>query len=397
MRNVLLVWFVVVFASAAQWGCSAVQNRVIQSVDLKDGANPTDFALFLYKAMFNENKNVVLSPFSARLLLHTIYPFGEAHSQSGLAKVLGMRNAQEVNLRILHDSNTRLQQIRSKRAVDIRSSNVVWLTATEISGQCTQAVVNDTVKVVEANARNRAQIREEINAWVAQNTGGYIRDFVTPQMIAELRPLAANATYFNGKWASPFESDGAMMFQTGDRGRIMVEAMIRGEESGRYFETPDVKVFDLPYQGGDVVMMLILPKHPGNLAKVTDTLTDDKLEGLRKGMVNTTLKVRMPKFRVENFIPLTETLNVHPGIFTSPCDFCFCQPPEFCLDEIFQKAVIEVDEEGTVAAAVTMAADSWSPALEPILVSVDRPFIYLIRDQETGEIYFMGHVVNPEQ
>jgi len=248
-------------------------------------------------------------------------------------------------------------------------------------------------------AANTEAARQAINDWIAQQTEDRIKDLIPAGVLNELtRLVLANAIYFNAAWLSPFDesatapapfhplegepADVDMMRQSGSFGVATGEGW---------------QLVELPYASRSMVMDVILPAE-GGFAEFEAGLTGDALEGMLQQVNYTQVKLALPKFKVESDFSLKEPLaglGMEQAFVPGQADFSGMDGShELYIQDALHKAFVSVDEAGTEAAAATVVIVGIKSApMEPLSVTVDRPFVFLIRDSESGAILFVGRVV----
>lgn len=249
------------------------------------------------------------------------------------------------------------------------------------------------------------EARAEINGWVRAQTGGRIPELIEPGRLERTTRLAlTNTVHFKAAWSMPFEpqltKEGA--FHLGGGGRSLVPFM-ETVCHAPHAALPGGHLLELAYGRGPLAMDVILPAHPGGLAALEEGAVAN-LEAwcaaLRAGLV----RVALPRWKATARLELNEALGRlgvttafrHPGADFSGMD----GTRELYLSSVLHEATIEVDEHGTEAAAATAVVDVMGPPgpAEPSFTfRADRPFLYAIRDTETGAILFMGRVVDPAE
>lgn len=244
--------------------------------------------------------------------------------------------------------------------------------------------------------------RGTINDWVEAQTEGRITELIPPGLIDPLtRLVLANAVYFNAAWARPFQpertADGP--FYLLDGGEVTAPLM-RQVETFPYAAGPGYQAVELPYDGRELAMLILLPD-AGNFAAFAGELDAAQgtavLERLRSQRVDLTL----PRFRVESQFDLGATLAAlgMPDAFTDVADFSGMEPRgDLSISGVAHKAFVAVDEAGTEAAAATAVVMMTRAMLpqEPVVLRVERPFLFLIRDIQSGAILFAGRVLDPQ-
>jgi serpin B len=242
--------------------------------------------------------------------------------------------------------------------------------------------------------------RLAINDWVSKQTEGRIEDLIPPGAIDALtRLVLTNAIYFNAAWEHPFDekitADGP--FYLLDGGQVSVPMMKQTESFG-YTEGEGYQAVELPYDGGELSMVVFLPE-AGQFEAFEKTLNAQQVSDIISGLQPTEVALTMPKFEFDSEFSLKDTLAGMgmPIAFSSSADFSgMTGNRELAISDVVHKAFVAVDEAGTEAAAATAVIVGLTAVPEPTVeVTIDRPFIFLIRDIETGAILFVGRVLNP--
>ncbi|KAH0618236.1 hypothetical protein JD844_017251 [Phrynosoma platyrhinos] len=248
--------------------------------------------------------------------------------------------------------------------------------------------------------------RAFINNWVANKTEKHIMEVIPEGGIDTTTVLVLiNTIYFKGHWKSkfPLENTKAELFFRTPSDSCQVPTMYQ-EASFRYASIPksQVQVLELPYKGDDITMVLILPFMHTRLAQVEQELTSDKLESWLNSLKEVSLSVHLPRFQIEDSFSLKEKLQQMglkdlfspehaslPGIITG-------SQMNFYVSEAFHKASLEVNEEGSEAAAATaVMITGRSFPLNKLVFNANRPFMVLIREVAINSILFMGRVADP--
>ena len=242
--------------------------------------------------------------------------------------------------------------------------------------------------------------RLAINDWVSDQTEERIKDLIPEGVITPLtRLVLTNAIYFNAAWEYPFDEDLTAEgdFYLLDGGQVSVPMMKQTESFG-YAEGDGYQSVELRYDGGELSMVILLPE-AGNFQAFEEGLQADQVSDILSGLQPAAVALTMPKFEFDSEFSLTDTLAEMgmPIAFSGAADFSgMTGSPDLSISEVIHKAFVSLDEAGTEAAAATAVImdESETPG-EPTEVTIDRPFIFLIRDIETGAILFVGRVVNP--
>ncbi|MBA7560762.1 hypothetical protein ES708_02393 [subsurface metagenome] len=241
--------------------------------------------------------------------------------------------------------------------------------------------------------------RVTINDWVSDQTEGRIEDLIPAGLISPLtRLVLTNAIYFNAAWEYPFEEDMTEdgVFYRLDGGEVTVP-MMRQTESFGYAEGDGYQAVELPYDGGELSMVILLPVS-GRFETFEETLDAAQVDGIIGSLENRQVSLTMPKFEFDSSFSLRDTLSAMgmPVAFSMSADFSgMTVNPELFIAEVVHKAFVSVDEAGTEAAAATAVVMELTAMPDTVEVSIDRPFIFLIRDIETGAILFVGRTLDP--
>ncbi len=250
-------------------------------------------------------------------------------------------------------------------------------------------------------AENPEGSRETINRWVEEKTEDRIRDLLPPGSIDPLtRLVITNAIYFKGAWAQQFDPAETTVeeFRVGSNETVTVP-MMHGNAVYPYTETGTLQVLEMPYASGDgteLAMLVLLPKGD-SLTAAEEVLDAERLAGLRESLASQNVRVFFPKFTLDASYGLTPTLAAMgmPTAFTGgDADLSGMDGTrDLFVTGIFHKAFVDVNEEGTEAAAATGVAAGLG--VTPVF-RADHPFVFLITEKDSGTILFAGRVVNPE-
>ena len=240
--------------------------------------------------------------------------------------------------------------------------------------------------------------RVAINQWVSDQTNNRINDLLPQGSIDEAtRLVLTNAIYFDAAWQYPFKKelteDGK--FNLLDGSAITVRMMSNRSSGYGYVKGTGYQAVELPYSGKEIAMDIILPD-AGKFNSFESSMTADEIAGIIGNLKTGDLRVTMPKFKFDSSFSLKNALSASgmSVAFTDSADFsAITDQPDFEIGDVVHKAFVAVDEAGTEAAAASGVIME-IPSL-PISITVDHPFIFLIRDIQTGAILFVGRVMNP--
>lgn len=251
--------------------------------------------------------------------------------------------------------------------------------------------------------------RQRINGWVEEQTNDRIQELIPSGAIDDLtRMVLANAVYFLADWEHQFAAgstrDRAFHAPGGD---VQAPTMHQTETFG-YAENDQVQVLQMPYAGGELGMMVVLPREAGGLGEVEGSLSADGVAGWADALEDQRVAVALPKFRVEPGQPLalretliamgmTDAFDESRADLTGMADPAANEGLPLYITSVFHEAFVAVDEEGTEAAAATAVVVGVRSAVMPPPTSfvADHPFLFFIRDLRTGAVLFMGRVADP--
>ena len=243
--------------------------------------------------------------------------------------------------------------------------------------------------------------RLTINSWVEQKTANKIKDLLAQGSLTELtRLVLTNAIYFKGDWAVKFKPDltKPMPFHVSVEKTVNVP-MMRQNGDFLFAENDDVKVLELPYVGKELSMVLLLPKT--NMNDLNAKLDAARLAEWTGQVREREVDIYLPKFKFETQYELKELLSdmgMVDAFALPPADFSgMSGQKDLYITKVIHKAIIEVNEEGSEAAAATAVVMGVKAVLHKPVFKADQPFLFLIRHNDTGAILFMGRVNNPAQ
>ncbi len=398
-------------AQVAQSDKPRVQSPDVAASELEAlVAGNSAFAFDLYQAIRKEPGNLFYSPYSISVALAMTYAGARGETERQMAEVLRFRLEQAR----LHPAFNALDQALASRGAGAKAKDGQPFRLNIANSLWGQAGYKFLPAFLDTLAENYGAglrlvdfqkspdvARETINDWVANQTEGKIRDLIPQGAIDALtRLVLANAIYFNAAWMYPFEKDATQdgPFYLLDGSQVVVP-MMRLDKHLRYFAGEGVQAVELPYDGGEVSMVLLVPDR-GTFAAFEEGLSAEVVAGILARMETTSVNLTMPRFKYDSTLSLAGTLKAMgmPDAFSTDADFSGMDGTRnLAITDVFHKAFVAVDEAGTEAAAATAVIIGLTamPA-SPVDLTVDRPFVFLIRDIQTGTILFVGRVLNPK-
>ncbi len=367
------------------------------------------FAFELYQAIREEEGNLFYSPYSISLPLAMTYAGARGETAQQMADTLQFILEQER----LHPAFNWLDAELAKRGEGAEGKdgegfrlnivNAIW-------GQKDYEFLSDFLDVLAENYGAGLRIldfitetgksRLAINDWVSDQTEGCIEDLIPQGAIDALtRLVLTNAIYFNAAWAYPFDEDMTAdgPFYLLDGGQVIVP-MMKQTEAFSYTKGEGYQAVELRYDGGELSMVVFLPE-AGKFEAFEEGLQAQQVCDIISGLQPIQVTLTMPQFEFDSEFSLKDTLAGMgmPIAFSGDADFSgMTGNQELSISDVVHKAFVAVDEAGTEAAAATSVIMKLTAVPEPpVEVTIDRPFIFLIRDIETGAILFIGRVMNP--
>lgn len=242
--------------------------------------------------------------------------------------------------------------------------------------------------------------RVKINDWVAQQTEGKIKELLAKGTVTpDTQMVLVNAVYFNGAWLHPFEATGTHDQTFHAASGDVTAAMMHVSEHFGYAKGDGFEAVSLPYADTNLELVVVMPPAGGSLATLEPTLDAAHLGSTFSSMKSTSLYLSMPKFKIAgdtiSLKSALQALGIHHAF--ADADFSgICKKPGLAIGDVLHKAYVDVDENGTEAAAATaVGVGATSVGEPPLTVSVDRPFAFFLRDVPTNTILFAGHVTDP--
>jgi len=367
------------------------------------------FAFDLYQALREADGNLFYSPHSISLALAMTYAGARGETAQQMADTLDFILPQNR----LHPAFNSLDLQLGRRGEGAKGKdgegfrlnivNAIW-------GQKDYEFLSEFLDLLAVNygaglrildfASAPEESRITINKWVSDRTEGRIEDLIPQGLIDTLtRLVLTNAIYFNAAWQYPFQED---MTEDGpfyllDGGEVIVPMMRQAELFG-YAEGDGYQAVELPYDGGELSMVLLLPQ-AGHFEAFEGSLDAQQVDGIIGRLEHRQVTLAMPRFEFESSFGLKRTLTSMgmPLAFSGGADFSgMTGNRDLFIAEVVHKAFVSVDEAGTEAAAATAVVMPMAmPPEEPVEVTVNRPFVFLIHDIEAGTILFVGRVINP--
>jgi serpin B len=363
------------------------------------------FALFR-DAVQHGGGNLFLSPVSAGLALGMAYTGAGSHTRDDMARTLGFDGLAPEGVA---DTNARiLESLRGQHDVQLFIANALWAReGVPIAPEFIAHTRRDFGAEVQTLDFRSPSALAAINDWVARNTNDKIPTILTNPLDPSLVLILTNAVYFNGKWASKFDSEKTQSraFFRVDGSQVQRRMMTR---TGEYAmaSANHLAVLRLPYIGGRFSLYVLLPDSGVGLGPAYHALDAGSWDALMAmGFATRHVHVVLPRFTIRTGTSLNAALKRlgMASAFSASADFGGMMPVastgrRLAISDVRQQTFIEVTEEGTEAAAATsVGVTATAVHREPPVVEfvADHPFAAVLRDDRTGTILFLGQVIDP--
>lgn len=373
-----------------------------------------DFAVDLLQQINNSSEeNLIFSPYSISLALAMAYAGAGGKTAEEMEQVLNFNLPQEALHKQLNSLDLSLYVIPEhlkdqEGSFQLNIANSLWGQSGYPFKQSYFDLLAQSygagLQVVDFSD-NSEQARGQINDWVSEATEGKIKDLIPPGGVNNLtRLVIANAIYFNATWLNQFSKqetrpDG---FYLSDGSKITTQ-MMQIKENFDYVRNAEIQLVDIPYLNDRYSMVLVMPIEKDLSALVTE-LNNNQIDSWLEDVSRSEVILRIPKFKFESSFSVNQALQalgMESAFSPTNADFSGMYQADgerLFISEVIHKAFVDVDEEGTEAAAATaiiMRASIAQPDNEPLLLEFNHPFLFLIRDRQSGLILFVGKVTNP--
>jgi len=401
-KSVILLLSLITIATCAM-GCGQKtqndKNYDLNKINSEVTGRNVDFAFDIFREINEEEKaeNIFISPLSISTALTMTYNGALGDTLAEMEKGLRYEGLkpQEVN-GTYSNLLPYLSQVDKK--VELNISNSIWYRQGEaIKDEFIATNKNVFAAEVKEADFSDPQTVSAINKWIKESTEGKIDKMISPPIPDYIVMYLIDAVYFKGEWAAQFKKDDT--FQTdfnGINGVQTIDMMSRKGEV-EYGEGVDYKAVRLPYGEGKTAMYFILPEVGQDIDSFIRAMDSDKFKSVKAALNDTEdVLIQVPKFKMEYGIKKLNDPLISMGMelpFSAEADLSGIREGLF-ISEVLHKAVIEVNEEGSEAAGVTVVIVAETAAQEPVTFIADRPFLFLIEEEATGSILFMGKYCN---
>jgi serpin B len=366
----------------------------------------TQLGLDLYRKLRQPGENLFLSPASVFAALSMTYAGARGTTAREMARVLHLTGLAPAEVhraqgRLLAGLNT-----LARGGIQLNMANAVW-------AQKRQPFLREFAELLKTTygaglerldfVGAPEEARATINGWVSKKTRGKIAELIPAGAFNEwTRLVLTNAVYFKSSWAIQFPKtatrDLPFTLTSGKKRKV---PLMNLTDSFRYGAIPDLQILELPYKGGTLGMVILLPRRVNRLPAVEQQLSSVWLARQLRRLPRRKVEVYLPRFKVTRSVrlaPVLKALGLKEALLQDGADFSGIDGRRgLFIAEIFHRAWVEVNEEGTEAAAATaISSDEGESPQSPPVFRADHPFLFLIRDRTTGCVLFLGRIENPE-
>ena len=362
------------------------------------------FAVDLYRQLRknDENGNLFFSPYSISVALTIAFEGARGNTAEEMRSVLHTPKNEDIR----QPNHARLyNELNAKdRNLTLSTANALWMHEDySFLGKYISTIQTYYgAGLAELDFFNEnEESRQIINSWVENETNSKIKELIPRDQLDKLtKLLITNAIYFQGNWVTQFDPEDTRngIFTTLTGEKVAIPMMrLEGEVTFNYTRTNTAEILEMPYDGEDLSMLIILP-HDDNPSTLEASLTADNISTWRGQMHERDIDVVLPKFKLETEYKLNDAMEEMgmPTAFSNKADFSgMGGAKNLKISSVRHKAFIEVNEKGTEAAAATYFEVIFV-SVPPMFV-VDHSFIFVIQHQETGIILFMGLMGDPSE
>ena len=356
----------------------------------------TEFAFDIFRELNGEDReeNIFISPLSISTALTMTYQGAGGTTREGMAEAL---NYKGIELQSLNDTYQHLLRYLAgvDKDIELKMGNSIWIKEGEDIQPDFLEVNKDVFRAEVAELDfSKEEAADTINGWIEKATEGKIEKMLEGEIPSNVIMYLINAIYFKGEWTDQFDKNNTFPTEfrtgTGEKQPVM---MMSKQGNAEYGEGEDYQAVKLPYGNEKTAMYVILPRPGVEINSFIDNMDPAKWEKIRSSIrAERDVIVQLPRFKMEYGIKLLNDSLSKLGMaeaFTDRADFSGIRNGIF-INRVLHKAVIEVNEEGSEAAAATVVEMIEAAAMEPLKFIADRPFVILIAEEETGSVLFMG-------
>ncbi|HEY9700886.1 MAG TPA: serpin family protein, partial [Allocoleopsis sp.] len=367
--------------------------------------NNNQFAFNLYNNIPKKpEENVFFSPYSISTSLAMTYAGAQGETANQMAKVLRFPPEKEIIHQGFYQLNNNLKEQQKELEYKFIQANGMWgQKGDKFLKSFTQTLSNSyEANITEIDFKNSDNARTKINTWIKDKTQKKITEIIPQGMLNEKTKLVlTNAVYFQANWAIEFlpEKTQKAPFKISNKKQVEVSMMHSKPTEFGYSKREDLEIIELPYKGGEMSMIILLPNKVNGLGELESSLNQQNLQNWLKNLsYGELIEVKIPKFKIEQGTDLKKvltTMGMTLAFDPNKANFSgISDSKNLFLSAIVHKAFVNVNEIGTEASASTAVIAGLRGRANTI-VNIDHPFIFLILDKQSQSILFLGRVINP--
>lgn len=402
----LMLLLPLLIISCAKEKATQINNNQLKPITLNteqqalvQANNQFSFSLFSNSANQETKENLIISPFSVSMALSMTLNGAAGTTKTGMEKTLGFEGKQAASI---NDYNkllsTQLQGIDEK--VTFNVANSIWY-RNNFTVIPSFISTNQNYYQAEVTSLDFASLSavNTINNWVNTKTNSAI-----PKIIESISPdnvmFLINALYFKGSWRNKFDGTKTsdQSFYKEDLSVVKCKMMSQ-ESTYRCLSNDLVSAIEMPYGQGNFVMTVLLPQTGKTTSDLTAAFNAANWKKWNDGMVSNKIQVYLPRFKInyENKLnSLLSTMGMADAFNPAVADFTRINAGGgLSISEVKHKTMVEVNEEGTVAAAVTSVAIVLNSFPQTQIININKPFLFVISEKSTGAILFTGRIMDP--
>ena len=371
-----------------------IKEEEISAISAADSINQAGFNLYHALAK-RTSKNLFFSPYSISSALAMTYMGARGETAEQIQRTLFFPSL-EATPSVFSCLFQEMEKITASGEIELFPANALWPQKGEPLEPDYLTIIKAVfhAKIMPLDYKTDPEkARETINIWVEKQTQDLIKNLIPPGLIhAATRLVLVNAIYFKGNWEHPFNPKRThpRPFFCAD-GSTNTVPMMTQTSGFRIAKSDSFQALELPYKGKQLSMLILLPDPSSNLQNVEEKITSAQISQLK--FKEQQMLVSLPRFKMESFFKLSKTLSEMgmPLAFSGKADFSGIDArSKIFIEEVVHKAFVEVNETGTEAAAAT--AVLMQRTCLPNFLYINRPFLFLIRENSTGTILFLGRV-----
>ncbi len=365
------------------------------------------FSFDLYQKLCSSEGNLFFSPYSISTALAMTYAGARGNTEKQMAETLRFSMDQENLHPAFASLRAWLNQLQESGRITLCIANSLWpqkdYNFLDEYLSLTKKYYGVSITPVDyKQASEREAARKTINKWVEERTEYEIKDMIAPKVLDELtRLVLVDAIYFKGNWLNQFNprlTKDAPFYISPEKS--VQTPMMRHKQKVRYSELESLQIVELPYLGESLSMLVLLPREIDGLKQLEGSLSVENLVAWRDSLNKREVLIFLPKFKMTCQFRLNHTLQtmgIVDAFIFGKANFAGMdsRPNWLFISAVLHKAFVDVNEEGTEAAAATAVVMTAARRAEPPTFRADHPFLFLIQDNHTGSILFMGRVTDP--